>query len=276
MFGRRMRNVLAAICLVAGTAAVTGAIVAEATSGPAGFYACLKSGVLSDVQLHAHSCPSGRAVVSWNAVGPRGAPGQNGVTRDCALTPYPGIDLAACNLAGVKFTDDNLTGANLTAVNLTNAFLVGDNLTEANFAAATMHGVSSAGITGSPAALPLGWCVVNGYLTGPYANLVNDDLSNAEACDLSFADLMGANLSYDRLPGTGGANFTNANLTGAVVVTSGALTDDNFTNANWTDGNLASVNTTGSIFTGVTWSNTTCPDGTNSDADGNTCAGHLG
>jgi hypothetical protein len=28
-------------------------------------------------------------------------------------------------------------------------------------------------------------------------------------------------------------------------------------------------------FNKVTWSNTTCPDSTNSNADGGTCAGHL-
>ena len=31
----------------------------------------------------------------------------------------------------------------------------------------------------------------------------------------------------------------------------------------------------GATLTGVHWSNTTCPDGTNSDNDGNTCVGHL-
>jgi len=32
---------------------------------------------------------------------------------------------------------------------------------------------------------------------------------------------------------------------------------------------------TGANVNGVTWSATTCPDGTNSDADGGSCAGHL-
>ena len=29
------------------------------------------------------------------------------------------------------------------------------------------------------------------------------------------------------------------------------------------------------IFTGAIWSNTTCPDGTNSNNDGNTCVNNL-
>jgi hypothetical protein len=28
-------------------------------------------------------------------------------------------------------------------------------------------------------------------------------------------------------------------------------------------------------LSGVSWGNTTCPDGTNSDNDGNNCLGHL-
>jgi hypothetical protein len=36
---------------------------------------------------------------------------------------------------------------------------------------------------------------------------------------------------------------------------------------------LANLN--GVSLNGATWSNTTCPDGTNSSADGRTCVGHL-
>lgn len=80
------------------------------------------------------------------------------------------------------------------------------------------------------------------------ATFVNVDLSmaNLNGADLTAADLSGANLSGANL---NGANLTAANLTGAL--------------------------TAGANFNKATWSNTTCPDGTNSVAHGNTCMGHL-
>jgi uncharacterized protein YjbI with pentapeptide repeats len=60
---------------------------------------------------------------------------------------------------------------------------------------------------------------------------------------LSYANLQDANLH--------GADLTGANLTGA---------------------DLTGANLHGADLTGVIWSNTTCPDGTNSNNDGGTCA----
>jgi len=70
------------------------------------------------------------------------------------------------------------------------------------------------------------------------ANLSNTDLSNA---DLSNADLAGADLSN--------ANLTGADLTG--------------TDLSYAD------------LTGTYWHGTICPDGTNSDNNGNTCENNL-
>jgi hypothetical protein len=70
------------------------------------------------------------------------------------------------------------------------------------------------------------------------------------------AALAGCNLS--------GLNLTGANLTGA-----------NLNSANLTGADLSGATVTGANFNKVTWSNTTCPDGTNSNADGGTCTGHL-
>jgi probable HAF family extracellular repeat protein len=80
------------------------------------------------------------------------------------------------------------------------------------------------------------------------ANLVNAVLAqaNANKINLSNSDLSGANLTNVNL---NGADLTGANLTGA--------------------------NLTGANINNVIWSNTTCPDGTNSDAHGGTCVGHL-
>jgi hypothetical protein len=43
-----------------------------------------------------------------------------------------------------------------------------------------------------------------------------------------------------------------------------------------TNANLAGSTLQGASLGGVKWSNTLCPDGTNSDAAGSTCVGHLG
>ena len=99
--------------------------------------------------------------------------------------------------------------------------------------------------------------------------------------DLSGADLQGANLNGADLRNvdlTGavlrGANLSHADLTGAklghAVLTGANLNGDDLTNAD-----LSGAVTTGANVGQVTWSNTVCPDGTNSDADGGTCKGHL-
>jgi hypothetical protein len=63
---------------------------------------------------------------------------------------------------------------------------------------------------------------------------------------------------------------------GFVRLPAGAdLTDADLTNANLTDARLIGAHLAGATLTGIIWSHTTCPDGTNSNHDGNTCVGHL-
>jgi uncharacterized protein YjbI with pentapeptide repeats len=109
-------------------------------------------------------------------------------------------------------------------------------------------------------------------------NFVGSDLEGAE---LSAADLKGANandaflanadLAGASLGGTnlGGSDLADANLTGAT------LPGANLGGADLTGANLTGARLRGTNISAVTWSNTTCPDGTNSNADGGTCAGHL-
>ena len=67
-----------------------------------------------------------------------------------------------------------------------------------------------------------------------------------------------------------GANLTNSDLRDA------DLSGVDLTDANLTRANLSGATMTGTKLKGVHWSDTTCPDGSNSDADGDTCLGHLG
>jgi uncharacterized protein YjbI with pentapeptide repeats len=112
-------------------------------------------------------------------------------------------------------------------------------------------------------------------------SIYNSDLTGANFQNISWKSTTSSNV--------GGDNFTNANFSGASLSPDQGFTNCNFTNANltnasftglvfdgsnFTNANLTGVSTHASTFNGVTWSNTTCPDGTNSDNDGGTCAGH--
>ena len=165
----------------------------------------------------------------------------------------------------------DLTNADLTSVDLTGATLTGDTLAGAKFAKATLTGVISGGIKGTPASLPSAWHFTRGYLIGPGANLsgasIKGNLGAFFMANVSGANLTGANLTADLLLG---ANFTGANLTGA-----------NLTLDTWD----SSTNFTGAILKGATlpspqrsepiWNNTICPGGTSSNAySPQTCLGH--
>jgi outer membrane protein assembly factor BamB len=98
-------------------------------------------------------------------------------------------------------------------------------------------------------------------------------------CDLSryplakgTLNLKGANLGGCYLPGANlaGANATNASLRGAY------LAGANLGSANLTQAQLRGAVLANANLAGVKWLQTTCPDGTNSNADGGTCLGHLG
>jgi len=101
-----------------------------------------------------------------------------------------------------------------------------------------------------------------------YANLSYCDLSDADLRyhDLSANNLSYANLSYADLSSAelDHANLGYANLTGA---------DLSYADLNRAD--LTGATLTGANLDSVVWDRTFCPDGTNSDANGGTCLGHL-
>jgi hypothetical protein len=131
----------------------------------------------------------------------------------------------------------DLSGQNLKNTPLANAYLVG-----ATVAGSNLNGGSLAGAL-----------LVNASLAG--ANLNNADLSGAL---LNGADLSGANLH--------GANLTGADLSGA------DLSGSNLHGVDLTNADLSGADVSGANLNGATFSNTTCPDGTNSDADGGRCS----
>ena len=247
---------------------------------------------------------------------------QSDLSNRCAIhAPYHkigcdliGADLANDNLSGVDFRNIDMhesdlsfghhQNADFSYANLTNSDLAysvldgsrftGANLSSVNLQNTSLIGVSSGGITGTNALLPLNWQLTAGYLVGPSANLSNAQLANI---DLNHAQLMYAQLAYSTLAGSNlagsdlrgvdargadlhGTNFTSAtlmwsnlswvnlsfaNLSGANL--SGAM----LAGANFHGANLTGVDLTNADLTGVIWQNTICPDGTNSDFRGQTC-----
>lgn len=128
--------------------------------------------------------------IGTELVGKQGLQGPSGVTYDCSATPYPGVDLATCPLAGANLTGANLAGANLAYTNLNGANLDEASLIGANLTAATLQ---DANLESAP--------MVGANLTG--ADLMGADLSDA---NLGFANLTGADLQ--------GATLTDADLGG--------------------------------------------------------------
>lgn len=110
------------------------------------------------------------------------------------------------------------------------------------------------------------------------ADLAHVDLSEARLAyaNLNEANLMSATLFEADLfrARLRGADLTHADLTRA------DLTDADLSRAKLFGTNLALADLEGSnlaraTIVGVEWTATTCPDGTLSDRDGGTCAGHL-
>src|SRR5580658_8932857 len=96
---KRLGVGVAALALVG-----SGVVVASATtpSSTTTYYACVSqlTGIPYNVTTNpAPKCLLKDTVIEWNQVGPAGpagpagAPGPSGVTYDCSLAPYPGIDL---------------------------------------------------------------------------------------------------------------------------------------------------------------------------------------
>jgi uncharacterized protein YjbI with pentapeptide repeats len=110
--------------------------------------------------------------------------------------------------------------------------------------------------------LPTNWILVDGYLIGPGA-------------DLEGADLTGANLTSADLTGVTSGLISNppASLPTNWILVDGYLIGPG---ADLTDAELNGADLRDADLTGVIWSNTTCPDGTNSDTDGDTCINDLG
>jgi hypothetical protein len=105
---------------------------------------------------------------------------------------------------------------------------------------------------------------------GGYLN--SDGFNNTNLTSADFSNIR--NVAGDILAPVKFVEFENANLTNANFSNS-QFARSNFSGANLTNANFSQATLQDDTFNGATWSNTTCPDGTNSNNDGNTCVGHF-
>jgi len=216
--------------------------------------------------------------------------GANLSNADLRYTYLTGANLYDANLTGADLrytylTGANLYDANLTGADLTKAYLRYAILYDANLTGATLNGaglwysdlrnadLSNATISmfGNSVANLTGANLSNAVLL--YAILSLSDLSNANLsnADLTWADLINANLSDADLSN---ANLSDADLTWANL-SDADLTRANLSDADLTRANLSDADLSHADLSGTWWYDTICPDGTNSDDNGNTCANNL-
>jgi uncharacterized protein YjbI with pentapeptide repeats len=112
--------------------------------------------------------------------------------------------------------------ADLSNRDLTGYGLSGADLEGAKLAGADLRGVYAGGVSGTPASLPEGWVLRNGYFFGPGTTprrylrsgltVVGTATANLDGIDLSGLDLSGSNFLGCSLQG---ANLSRADLSGA-------------------------------------------------------------
>jgi uncharacterized protein YjbI with pentapeptide repeats len=222
------------------------------------------------------SCARGEKKLSWNQKGiqgPKGDPGLQGAKGDkgdpgpAGVTPT--VFCPACDKSGATLSKQKLQGAYYAEAKLQGANLSGADL-------------SGADLRGADLSRPVGGTMTD--LTG--ATLRGTDLASADLEDVAAptanfveADLYAANLSGNFF----GTYFVDANLTGlnapqayfaSAHFDEAFLQGSNFQGAELRDATFDAAHGTPSLLAGAHFQNTTCPDYTNSDNDGNTCAGH--
>lgn len=224
------------------------------------------------------TCNNGETPLDWNQ---KNTPGLGGLIEDTTGADFTYVDLRYRNLKGRDFSGSDLSNSNFAHANLNAVNLTNGTFTATNFNGAKLNNVIITGATFS------GVDVRNVDLSGQNwsgasitaMNFTGSNLSGftysgkPESVSNSFegTNLTNANLSNTPFHSSGfnGANFTNANLSGTDFSAS-QLTGANATNANFNGADLRNT-----YRSDVVWNNTTCPDGTNSNSNGNTCEGHL-
>ncbi len=162
--------------------------------------------------------------------------------------------------------------------------LAGYNLSGVDLSGAELIYLGSYGpLMGCPDSLPEGFDCRGDYLLGNYSWIEGVDFSGLDlnGVKLAGSHIANSNFSGGNLSGASlrGANMSAADLSGADL--SGAdlrganLYDTNLSGADLSGADLHGANLNGADLSGTIWYGTICPDGTNSDDNGNTCENNL-
>ncbi len=230
---RRLGIAVAAMTLVK-----RGVVVSMATATPTPsttYYACLSNvgGVLYNVNTTAApKCVAKDKVVTWNQTGPTGPTGATGPTGPTGPTGSTGSTGATGAQGPAGVTYDCSIAIPYPGVDLAGCNETSNSWELDNFTGANLVDTNWTG-------------------TEPVQSNFTD--VNAEDSNRSETDPQDGNFS--------GADLVRTDWNGAIVV------GINFTNADLQGATFESL----VELSGNTYSNTICPDGTNSNADGDTC-----
>lgn len=205
---------------------------------------------------------------------------------DVVISQAPGVDFSRVSGTGV-FVNGSIAGANVEG---------------ADFSGFTFRNTSSGGVVGTPAALPPGAVLANGWLAVPRALLDTADLSAQDlsaaslvsararfadftaatfAPDARFADFYGANFDQADLSAIllDGARLSEASLV-AVDLAGSSLVASRFevatiVGSNFAGADLRNANFSNALVLWNTFDNTICPSGVNSDDNGGNCDGQF-
>lgn len=256
-----------------------------------------------------NNCVAGEAPLDWNA---QGLPGTGVFVNNLVGADFSGIDVVYHNFKGVNLSNSNFKGrgpqsgnsagsifrgnelanANLTntdftaraidhqnfstTATITGLKLIAAGLDHVNFNNKDMTSLDMTSVTFNNSYLSgvnlSGWkmaCAPNEYAFPTSIN--NSDISNSNMSNVDDTNALGCGND----PSFIGSNFKDTNFTGAILKNID-FNNTNLTNANFTNTNLnGATNMSTATITNATWSNTTCPDGTNSNSNDNTCVGHF-
>lgn len=219
--------------------------------------------------------------------------------RNFVNTNFTGADFSSANLTGSNLKDSNFTNtvlssATIKKVNAKNANFdnttfssveaLESNFQNTNFSNARFSTVRggdfrNANFTNISIDQSLESANLSGldFTTAQFNNSAYIIVSDLSSADFSGMDFEGIGFSESNLTS---ADFSSTNFIGNIdyyAVFSGSnLSSVNFTNVQFKDTRFINgTDLSTATLTGATWDNVTCPDGTNSDNNGNTCIGHL-
>ncbi|MEM7217373.1 MAG: DNRLRE domain-containing protein [Pseudomonadota bacterium] len=221
---------------------------------------------------------------------------------------------ASGNLGTTKFLDSDFRGASFVGVNLTSVRFKCSDMRGVRFTGATLFAVSFDGpdsdcpsgeFTTDLSGADLShvhttngtWQRIRGIganltgmtriQTGSAGFVVTSDFSHAILTDADFSNegrgmrWQFSSLDHAKLRRGNFSNNDFAATQNTVTMRYADLTNANLTNTTWTGVNLTGANLTAADLSGavdlatVIWDHTICPDGTNSDDNGNTCIANL-